>query len=314
VIRDSERWDLAGADGPPASLDRIVVMLEQVRGIAGALGYGEMSLADTQRQARGVRRQDALEAASEFAQRFKGNWLVGRLDRLAGDARARHLSVRTVTKSLADLDTYWPDVDLVVVVEVVDLDSWSEALPIVDELVITLRTHGHLPPTLIVPVIGGHAVSKLARRLISSAWPAEAETEAWVDQLPPVAVTPALDAVTHVTSALMLLSGTAYLATRRPLAPHLSQARDEAASAVTDGLSALADLNPDPTSNEMIDELRRLCDAVAAEYPGEDGISVKPAGAYAAGVGEAMGGRDNALNELFIAVQGVALTWDIAPL
>jgi hypothetical protein len=216
-----------------------------------------------------------------------------------------------LTKPLADPDSYWPDVDLIVLVEVGDLEHWSEALPTVDELVTALRTHGHLAPTLIVPVIRGHAVAKLARRLISSAWPAESETEAWADQIPPVAATPALDAVSRVTSALMMLSGTAYLATRRPLGPHLSQARTEAASAVEDELAVLAEFNPDPVFRKMIEELRGLRDAVQAELPDGAGRSAEPAGAFAAAVGEALGGRDNALNSTLLAMQEIALKWDL---
>lgn len=292
-------------------MEQIGVMLTQLRTIAAALGFGGLSLAETRKEARRVKRSEALRVACDYAERFNRNWLAGRLHQLTRRADARGVTVRTITRALTDPDSHWPESDLVVVVSCEHLDGWVEALPVVDELVLSLRSEANFPETMVIPVVGGHTISKLARRLIQSAWPGESAVDDWADKLPPIAATPLSDAVVAVTGALMPLSGIAYLATRRKLAPDVVEEQQKARDALAAGFAAIPTLGRDPVIEAVISALAQLSDLVEAEYPDSNGETVEPPGAYAAEVGRALAGTENEVNAFLTQIQGVALGWDL---
>ncbi|MEO9322243.1 hypothetical protein ABFT23_02050 [Nocardioides sp. C4-1] len=312
-VQVNERWDLVDSPAAPESFHRISTMLQQLQVVAGALAYGGLPLHQLQREARRTNRDSPMTNAFSFADRFSANWLAGRIDSLINQGKERGVSLSVETTKTHDPDAYWPEYDVVVLVHIEDLDALANALAVVDELVLELRSHGNFAETLALPVVGDYSVAKLARRVVSSVWPGEPQVEQWASVIPPMAPTPVTDAVAAFTNALTELSSVAYLASRRDLAPAVVDLRERAQACCTEAMEVVSALGPDPIIDDIHEELRRLSTLVHDEVLNSQrgtGATRAP-GMWASELGEILGGADNELNSTLIPLQEAALGWDL---
>ncbi|PBC69709.1 hypothetical protein BX265_7055 [Streptomyces sp. TLI_235] len=270
-VRKSERWELVGLEAPPADLDRIDKILSDLHAVLAELAWGGLQSATISNAARSGPHGDILarlatRARSDAAQRasqFRAALLAA--------AETAGLSLHVVMRPLADAAAVnWPAVETAIGIQIGDLAEWGQALPTVVELLD--RVPGPLgarPPVLVVPLIAGHPVRHLSRKVQTNPWPGVELYDTWTGHFSPAHTTPLTDSAIAAHQALQALSGFTALRARQGTTPEtLADIREET-ERYRRALDTITNMQTtDIVISTITEFLTALHDRVAAEDPG----------------------------------------------
>jgi hypothetical protein len=286
AVADTERWELAGLEGPPASLGRIRLLLLDLHAILAELAWGTLSPKQVQSDARQGPSQHALHRAADHARTLASLRREAQIARLeaAGIAEGLNLRIRVrpVTESSG---VEWPPVTTALAVSVTNLEEWIGRLPVAVRLINQfLETPAFRPSVLVVPLIGERPLRQLAQQVRTDAWPGADLFDEWAAEFDPAWPTPLADAVAESTAALQIMSGLAVLPRKA-----WTQTHRELLGRQMERLSANIALLSDQTAPELGTVLADLTARVATELDADPPIS----DSFAGNLAQAVTGQPN---------------------
>ncbi len=179
----AERWHLFGLDGPPPSLQRVAVALDDMHAVVCELAFGD-SRTDAISRAATYQpdRRRALAKAASLARNLAEQRLSEQINAMLADTNIDRRRVDVVRRAASNPNTLaWPIVDLLFLFEVERIDDWNR--DIVPPLLAARQAVSELIDVEAVPVrretiIPASAVKITSERvhpseLVPNEWPLE---------------------------------------------------------------------------------------------------------------------------------------------
>ncbi|MDO8731930.1 MAG: hypothetical protein Q7L55_05070 [Actinomycetota bacterium] len=269
-VRSAEHWALIGLSEPPTVLDDLKLLLIAIRDIALALQHDAITPADIRRERSGPKGQvlrrvanlanRKIEAASEdFIREFNA------------DLRARGFNAKLVHKHAPVDQSYWPRIDVAVIVQCEDVAAWTNQVDAVIQAVLDIRDAHHLPPTLIFPEFEGRAEPSLGCEVIRRSFPSVAGYYRWYPEERPAQQTHTLQSdVSTAIDQLIRCSAIQELRSRRNLAPEYEDFYLGSVTQFAEAFERITEYGDDACLGQIAFELNRLAMGVDDEGK-EDG-------------------------------------------
>jgi hypothetical protein len=119
---------------------------------------------EVRRAGRAGPRESAIARVAVEARTYTSTWIRNQIAGLEGRAAAAGISLDVHARPTDEVESYWPGVDLAVLVPVNALIDWPPKVDLVQGLVGELRDRAHLPPVAICPLSTEKLLQRTPRR------------------------------------------------------------------------------------------------------------------------------------------------------
>ncbi len=269
-VRQSERWELIGQEAP-ADLDLIDQALSDLHAALAELAWGGLQPSTISNIAQARPQSDVLARVAERARSDAAQRAIQFRASLLAEGEAAGLSLHVDMRPLADAAAVnWPAVETAIGVLVGDVTEWGQAFPTAIELLDQVPgLLGARPPVLVVPLIAGRPVRRLALKVQTSPSPGVELYDTWTEHFPPAHNTPLFDSAIDAHQALQALSGFTALRNRQDSTPETLADVAHETKRYRQALDNITNMQPtDIVISTITEFLTALHDRVATENPG----------------------------------------------